>query len=299
MIFLLTGSAEIQDSPPKNSIPIEEVGIRHFRYPASIAIDGNEQRSVLDIDVSVGLDPDKKGASISRITDSILEGLESESEYLDFKNVPEIIYVGIAQKIQYSGKVSVHVKSEAFLPRMTKTGKESLVSYGIGSGYSVNTEMQPTKSIEVSFSGMNACPCTMEKTRSMLISDRPEYEAFLRDIPVVTHNQRNIVNIALHGYDFDIKFSDLINSCERVLGLPQLLKYGMDEEGRQIIDSHKNPKFIEDIVREISAEIIKSFPDLPDSVSLNVSSESLETMHPYNLYAKVTMTVGDLRKSLR
>lgn len=299
MIFVVVDPPDIQNRIPENNIPIEKVGVRHFRYPANVEIDHEKQRSVLDIDVSVGLEANKKGASISSITDAILETLNSEDDFTDLRKIPEIIYGKIMQRVPSSRKVEVSVHAEAFLPRMTGFGKQTLVSYGTGSGFAVDSELVPSRSVEVSVNGMNACPCSMEKTRSMLISDHPDYEAFLRSIPVITHNQRNIVKIKLTGNDFDISYTSLIDACERVLGLPQMLKYGPDEEGKQLIEAHKNPKFVEDIVREISLQGGNEFAYLPDTVSMKVSCESMETMHPYNLYAEVSMTMKDLRESLK
>lgn len=299
MIFVLVDHPDIQDRIPENKIPIENVGVRHFRYPANVEIDHEKQRSVLDIDVSVGLEADKKGASISGITDAILETLNSEDNFTDLMKIPEIIYRKILQRVPSSRKVEVSVYAEAFLPRMTGLGKRTLVSYGTGSRFEVDSKLVPSRSVEVSVNGMNACPCSMEKTRSMLISDHPDYETFLRNIPVITHNQRNIVKIKLTGNDFKISYKSLIDACEKVLGLPQMLKYGPDEEGKQLIEAHKNPKFVEDIVREISLQVGNEFTYLPDSVSIRISCESLESMHPYNLYAEVSMTMKDLRESLR
>jgi GTP cyclohydrolase-4 len=299
VIFVVVDPPDIQNRIPENNIPIEKVGVRHFRYPANVEIDHEKQRSVLDIDVSVGLEANKKGASISSITDAILETLNSEDDFTDLRKIPEIIYGKIMQRVPSSRKVEVSVHAEAFLPRMTGFGKRILVSYGTGSGFAVDSELVPSRSVEVSVNGMNACPCSMEKTRSMLISDHPDYEAFLRSIPVITHNQRNIVKIKLTGNDFDISYTSLIDACERVLGLPQMLKYGPDEEGKQLIEAHKNPKFLEDIVREISLQGGNEFAYLPDTVSMKVSCESMETMHPYNLYAEVSMTMKDLRESLK
>jgi GTP cyclohydrolase-4 len=54
--------------------------------------------------------------------------------------------------------------------------------------------------------------------------------------------------------------------------------------------------FVEDIVREISYRAFHKYRDLPDEAVLSVSSESEESIHPHNAYARVSVTIGELEK---
>ena len=60
--------------------------------------------------------------------------------------------------------------------------------------------------------------------------------------------------------------------------------------------AHLNPKFVEDVVRDILAKILKSYTDLPDEVIVTVRSESEESIHKHNAFAERVTTLGELRK---
>ena len=70
------------------------------------------------------------------------------------------------------------------------------------------------------------------------------------------------------------------------------------DEGELVYNAHKNPKFVEDIVRDIAAEILPRYSDFPDGTRVIVSSESEESIHPHNAYAEIDTTLGELRSSI-
>jgi len=53
----------------------------------------------------------------------------------------------------------------------------------------------------------------------------------------------------------------------------ELLK--REEEGMLVLQAHKNPKFVEDAVRDAMKLIVKQYAKMPDDVSVRVTSESL------------------------
>ena len=69
-----------------------------------------------------------------------------------------------------------------------------------------------------------------------------------------------------------------------------------DDEALVTLKAHENPKFVEDVVRDILGRILERYPNLPDSVVVTVRSESEESIHKHNAYAERVTTLGELRK---
>ena len=113
---------------------------------------------------------------------------------------------------------------------------------------------------------MSLCPCSKE------ISD---YGA---------HNQRSHVNIEVQLKDeSSIIVEDLIRiaesqaSCE----LWGLLK--RTDEKYVTEKSYENPKFVEDLVRDVASHVAQ----LKDIVSYEVEAENFESIHNHSAFARI------------
>jgi GTP cyclohydrolase-4 len=67
------------------------------------------------------------------------------------------------------------------------------------------------------------------------------------------------------------------------------------DEGMVVLNAHNNPKFVEDVVRDISHQLIDKYADLPDDVVIFIKSESEESIHKHNAIAELCATLGELR----
>jgi GTP cyclohydrolase-4 len=65
-----------------------------------------------------------------------------------------------------------------------------------------------------------------------------------------------------------------------------------------VITAHRNPKFVEDVVRDNLAAILNRYPLLPDDTVVTVRSESEESIHKHNAMAERVTTLGELRADL-
>jgi len=62
-----------------------------------------------------------------------------------------------------------------------------------------------------------------------------------------------------------------------------------------VVKAHRNPKFVEDVVREILGRVLERYQELPDDVLVTVRSESEESIHKHNAFAERVTTLGELR----
>jgi GTP cyclohydrolase-4 len=64
-----------------------------------------------------------------------------------------------------------------------------------------------------------------------------------------------------------------------------------------VLNAHRNPKFVEDVVRDLLRKVVESYPNLPDEVAVSVRSESQESIHKHDAVAERITTMGELRRS--
>jgi GTP cyclohydrolase-4 len=95
--------------------------------------------------------------------------------------------------------------------------------------------------------------------------------------------------------DVEIEANSMIDLVEGQLSAPtkELLK--RRDEARLVIQAHANPKFVEDIVRDILDAVVSQYPHLPDEATVIVRSESQESIHKHNAFAERITTLGELR----
>src|SRR5438876_11558931 len=59
--------------------------------------------------------------------------------------------------------------------------------------------------------------------------------------------------------------------------------------------AHRNPKFVEDVVRAVLVRLLKRYPKMPDTAWVRVKSEAEESIHKHNAFAERSTTFGELR----
>jgi GTP cyclohydrolase-4 len=67
------------------------------------------------------------------------------------------------------------------------------------------------------------------------------------------------------------------------------------QEGELVEMAHRNPKFVEDVVREVLERLRRKYPRMPASAWVRVKSEAEESIHKHNAFAERTTTFGELR----
>jgi GTP cyclohydrolase-4 len=137
---------------------------------------------------------------------------------------------------------------------------------------------------------MTACPCAYEVIKTLGKYDKT--------IIPPTHNQRNITTLMIEvpGDFKSVDANDLIDIAEKSFSSPTYSILKRKEEGEVVFNAHKNPKFVEDVVRDILSSILNKYKKLPDEVMVVARSESEESIHKHNAFAERVTTLGELRK---
>src|SRR5206468_5584185 len=144
--------------------------------------------------------------------------------------------------------------------------------------------------------GMTACPCAQElvtgRSRERLAAEGftdDEIERVLQAVPVATHNQRGIGSLHLgrpEGVDLDVDARDLLHIVEQSMSseIYELLK--RSDEAAVVEKAHRNPRFVEDCVREMIRRVAESYPGLHDGGFVLARQENLETIHRHSVFAE-------------
>jgi len=115
---------------------------------------------------------------------------------------------------------------------------------------------------------------------------------------MISHNQRNRTTLMMEVPEHvEVEADDLIDIVEGSLSSPTYGILKRDDEAMVVMKAHRNPKFVEDVVRDILGKILKKYKRLDDSVHVTVRSESEESIHKHNAFAERITTLGELRES--
>lgn len=285
---------------PKGSFKLTRVGVTGIKKPINVQRPDKVVMLTAEIDVFVDLPSTQKGSHLSRNVEIISEILDKSVRHpvRSLELLCEEICHMLLDRHEYATYSEVEMRADYFLEKALDSGKKSLEGYKLIAKATAkrNQETSYKKLIGVEVVGMTTCPCAMETVRKMLEAEYPDAEECIKNIPVVTHNQRNITNLMIEvPKDFEVEADDLIQIVEDSLSSPTYEILKRDDEALITLQAHKNPKFVEDVVRDILGRILEKYTNLPDSVVITVRSESEESIHKHNAYAERITTLGELR----
>jgi len=268
------------------------VGVRDVRKPVRVSRPGKEVMLIVTFDLFVDLPAELKGSHMSRNLEVLSRVVDDavRSHVPGLEDLGVIICHQLLSRHEYATCSEVVMSADYFLERSLGNGTSSLERYVIkASAHSIRNG--PTKKcIGVEVTGMTACPCAMEEVRKIRNVDASDINAS------ITHNQRNITSVSLEvPADTILEAERLIAIVERCLSSPTYEILKRADEARVVMNAHSNPKFVEDVVRDVLGEILKEFSDLSDDVRVSVKSESFESIHKHNAYAERDTTMGELR----
>jgi len=253
--------ADVQNSEDTRQIAIDKVGIKDIRHPVVVNDrSGGQQHVVANFNMYVNLPHNFKGTHMSRFVE-ILNQHERELTVKSFKEM-------MTEMIERLDANSGHIEM-SFPYFMNKkapvSGVESLLDYDVTFIGKICNNSSPTLTVKVVVPVTSLCPCSKK------ISD---YGA---------HNQRSHVTVSVETAGF-IWIEDIIDLVEKQAScqLYGLLK--RPDEKHVTEEAYNNPKFVEDMVRDVAAQM-----NLDDRVTAyTVESENFESIHNHSAYALIS-----------
>ncbi len=276
------------------SYKLSRVGVKGVRKPVLVkrsGMDGTLNNALnCSIDIFVDLPAEQKGSHMSRNVEVLNEVVEASvrNPITGIEDMAADICKKLLVHHEYATTADVSISSEYFRSSKTPLGKDTFEMFNIMAGGHIVRDGPLTKTIGVRVVGMTACPCAQQTVTEML-----EYTG---DMPVMSHNQRNVVTIEMTtSEDISLEADDLIDIAQESFSSPTFELLKRPDEGQVVINAHRNTRFVEDVVREVLVRIVHRYADLPDDVFVSVQSDSEESIHKHDAYAERVGTLGELR----
>jgi GTP cyclohydrolase IB len=250
---------DVQNSPDIRNIAINKVGIKSIRHPVRVADRAEgEQYTVAGFDMYVFLPQHFKGTHMSRFVE-ILNSHERAISVQSFEGILREMCQRLEAESGY-----LEMKFPYFINKTAPvSGVQSLMDYDvtlIGEIKDGDFELRLKVLVPVT----SLCPCSKKIS---------EYGA---------HNQRSHVTVTatLGAHVWIEEIVDLVEkeaSCE----LYGLLK--RPDEKYVTERAYDNPKFVEDMVRDVAARLNAD----ARIVAYSVESENFESIHNHSAYALI------------
>lgn len=250
---------DVQNSPDLRSLDIDKVGIKSIRHPVLVKDKtGGAQHTVATFNMYVYLPHNFKGTHMSRFVE-ILNMNDREISVESFENILREMIKRLEAK-----SCDVEMTFPYFINKTAPvSGVKSLLDYDVSFiGKIVDGTFKNTIKVVVPVTSL--CPCSKK------ISD---YGA---------HNQRSHVTVTAEINKF-IWIEELIELIEKQASseLYGLLK--RPDEKFVTEKAYDNPKFVEDMVRDVAAQL-KLEKRIDHFV---VESENFESIHNHSAYALI------------
>ncbi len=250
---------DIQDEKDFRNIPLDKVGVSNVIYPIRI-LDKQHgfQNTVSQIDMFVDLPHDYRGTHMSRF----LEVLNENRTNMSINNLEHIL--DEIKTILKAKNAHITVKFPYFVLKKAPVSKsESYLSYDCAFIASKGENFDFI--LEVNTPIHTLCPCSKEIS---------EFSA---------HNQRANAKVQARMNKL-VWIEDIIEISEKAASSPLFSLLKREDEKFVTEHAYLNPRFVEDVVREISLALEKD-----DRITYyNIEVVSFESIHNHNAYASFT-----------
>ncbi|MEF8713607.1 MAG: GTP cyclohydrolase FolE2 [Accumulibacter sp.] len=256
---------DVQSVADTRCLAIQNVGVKGLRYPLQLeTASGEVTNTVASLTMTVGLPPEVKGTHMSRF----VELLEGRRGALTQDGLSALLGEMLLRLDASSGRIEI---SFPYFIRKTApvSGVDSLLDHDATLIIERPQGQRSTLTLRVTTAVTSLCPCSKK------ISD---YGA---------HNQRSHLTLEAKlrspmAIEELVRLAEEEASCE-VFGL---LKRA--DEKWVTERAYDNPKFVEDLVRDIALRLMSE----PRIAEWKVSSENFESIHNHSAYAEISGSNG-------
>jgi len=252
---------DTQSLPDGRELPIERVGVKGLRYPVAIRqADGEVQHTIAEFGMYVGLAHDVKGTHMSRF----VEILEERRQPLDLGGLRAMHQRMLSRLGAVAGRLELHFPY--FVRKAAPVSSvESLLDYDARWTIETGGDGRTRLAVELVAPVTSLCPCSKK------IAD---YGA---------HNQRSHITVRVEVAAGELSLEELARIAEEEASseLYGLLK--RSDEKFVTERAYDNPKFVEDLVRDIALRLRRD----PRIGVFRVASENFESIHNHSAYAEI------------
>ena len=250
---------DVQNAPDSRKLAIDQVGVKAIRHPVRIMERaGAVQHTIATFNMYVGLPHQFKGTHMSRF----VEILSAQERELTVESFQAMLKQMVERLEAEEGRIEMSFPY--FIEKKAPvSGVKSLMDYEITFIGEIR-KRKPSFAMKVLVPVTSLCPCSKK------ISD---YGA---------HNQRSHVTVTAKTSDF-VWIEEIVDLIEKQASseLYGLLK--RPDEKFVTERAYDNPKFVEDMVRDVAAKL----NDDERIDGFTVQSENFESIHNHSAYAMI------------
>ena len=296
---------DVQQAAPLVPVSLSRAGVTNLRRIIQIADGGRGVLFYAELDIFADLKPEQAGVHMSRFGD-VLEGLTAE---ISLEPSPDIESLAkrLAQQVvntQCAIRSEVHVRAQSPMMKVTpisaKPVEELYTLISIASSTLEHTRCL----VGVETEGMTVCPCAQDLmrnySRDLLLEEgfmSAEIERIIDVLPMASHNQRGRGTLLI-GSEMRVRAENLVHIVEASMSSETYELLKRTDEFFIVNKAHRNPRFVEGVVREMLRNVVEVYPDLPDDAFVLAKQENFEGVHKHNAFAQRFGTLGEVRREM-
>jgi GTP cyclohydrolase-4 len=300
---------DVQGRRPATTLSLSRVGVTGVEKVIRIRSNGQEQLFYAELECYVDLSPEQKGAHMSRFEEVVNEAIDEVilGEALKAETLAAHIAERVRDRQEGSrAEVTIAARYPEHKPAPV-SGTPTQEIYTLF-GSAVASARGTRRLVGVQAQGITACPCAQE-----LVMERSEGrlrdQGFTDDeiarvfdaVPVATHNQRGIGTLHIgctEACTEALEAATLLEIVESSMSseIYELMKRA--DEVEVVEKAHRNPRFVEDCVREMIRMAADRFAPLGPDVFVSARQENLETIHKHSVVAERHGLMGELLREI-
>lgn len=256
----------MQDSKPQVCEELERVGISNLKTLVVTTWKGREYRFLPEIELTIDLKEEKRGAHMSRLIESISEIIEDEAQspHSSMEELAKKILDRVREKHYYQ-KGNMKMTTDLVVERETPvTKRETMESHKVVVEVERNDEGY-RKTLEVQVMGNTVCPHALSKTKGK------------------SHIQRAISHLRVTtDYENEIPLEKMIETVEEAFPCPVYTLLKTEDEKHVVQKMFENPRFVEDVTRLVLQGAKERFKNS----EIEVKTISEESIHRHDVVAE-------------
>ena len=266
--FLKTNTLpDVQATKDGRALPIERVGIRGIKHPVLMRGASEAFPTVATFEMDVALPAEQKGTHMSRF----VALLEKERKAMDSATVATLAKEMLPLLQAKQGRIQMsytHFVKKIAPVSAVKSWMDYQVTYLAEAKQGIDEQIEVDLYLQAVVPVMSLCPCSKE------ISD---YGA---------HNQRSHVTMLVKlDADAHLSVEELVAIAESEASSELWAILKRPDEKWVTERAYENPKFVEDLVRDVATRLQKDERIL----SLMVEAENFESIHNHSAFARISL----------
>jgi GTP cyclohydrolase FolE2 len=255
---------DVQSRADSRDLRIDAVGIKRIRSPVTIRAGERLLPTIATFSMTVGLPAVTKGTHMSRF----VELLELQTQALDQHGFKSLLLDMLERLDARSG--TIEMRFPYFMTKIAPVSRvQSQLDYDVCWRGRVWDEERYSFWMHVTVPATSLCPCSKEISA---------YGA---------HNQRSHISVETE-LESEMAIEELIAVVERSASCEVYGLLKRADEKYVTERAYDNPKFVEDLVRDVALELNQE----PRVRAYVVEAENFESIHNHSAFARLVRPIG-------